>query len=421
MERYSLNLSPRYAASWGAWEVAREILCNAIDAAPDGMKVVVEGANELRVTTPTVPDLSELFIIGEGTKCEGGKTIGQFGEGVKLAALVAARTEGGSLVLNVPGRTIMFAFDDVMGVQVLHASVEDNPLHEFGYEAVIQMPGVSMAFAGRLLDDRTPGPREKPEQKGCRVFCKGVFVTDLSNDSIWNWNLDGLKINRDRSMVNTSEVTYSIREWLQANITPEIADTMLSNPDTLESDNVLAWMVGGKTVEAMRAAFARRHGEKSCIGTGIPKVDAQAERQGYTVAQGISAGMESCLRNAGVPKSDKVIPKGFDFEQVDGEPYRAQLAELKKLDSIIAAPGCGVFIYANREESRKGMAIVADRRIWLSQSLFSEGNELELVRTYLHEMAHLICGHDDETAEFEFALDGIAGRLGVQVLSGRSL
>lgn len=30
VKRYSLNLSPRYAPKWSAWEVAREVICNAV-------------------------------------------------------------------------------------------------------------------------------------------------------------------------------------------------------------------------------------------------------------------------------------------------------------------------------------------------------------------------------------------------------
>lgn len=79
LSRYSLNLSTRYASEWGSWEVARELICNAIDASPEGMKVDVQGSDTLIVTTPTVPNVAELFVIGEGSKAPGGKTIGQFG------------------------------------------------------------------------------------------------------------------------------------------------------------------------------------------------------------------------------------------------------------------------------------------------------------------------------------------------------
>lgn len=418
MERYSLNLSPRYAASWAAWEVAREVICNGLDASPDDMKVTVEGANELRVTTPTVPDLSELFIIGEGTKCEGGKTIGQFGEGIKLAALVATRTEGGSLVLNTPGKTVTFAFDDVYGVPVLHASVDDNPLHESGYEAVIQMPGISMAFAGKLLDDRAEGPKEKTSVSPMRVFCKGVYVSDIRQESIWDWNLPRLNINRDRSMVNSSDVLDKIGTWLALNVTPEIADRLVADSAAVESNYVLLYHRSEKLIAAVVAAFQRKHGEKCCLATNVPSADARAEREGYNVVADVSVGMMEMLERGKIVKAHLVIPKDHDLEPVDIEPHRAAIKKLRQLDLVTGAPLFSVHVFSNRSEARKGFTVYADRRVWLSEGLFTPGNELELVRTYLHETAHVMSDSGDETQEFEHALDGIAGRLGMQLLSG---
>lgn len=418
MERYSLNLSPRYAANWAAWEVAREVICNGLDASPDDMKVTVEGANELRVTTPTVPDLSELFIIGEGTKCEGGKSIGQFGEGIKLAALVATRTEGGSLVLNTPGKTITFFFEDVMGVKVLHANVKDNPIHESGYEAVIQMPGISMAFAGKLLDDRAEGPKEKSSVSPMRVFCKGVFVSDLRNESIWDWNLSGLKINRDRSMVSSTDVFSEIGAWLAQNVTPEIADRLVADPEAVEANYVLLYHRSEKLVSAVVAAFRRKHGDKCCLATGVPRADARAEREGYNVVADVSVGMAEMLDRGKIVKAHLVIPKDHDLEPVDIEPHRAAIKKLRQLDTIVGAPLFSVHVFSNRSEARKGFTVCIDRRVWLSEGLFTPGNELELVRAYLHETAHIMSDSDDETQEFEHALDGIAGRLGMHVLAG---
>ena len=127
---FSLNLSPRYAPDWTAWEVAREIICNAIDASPEDFRVTPHGDNQLKVWTPTVPDLCELFVIGQGSKSPGGSTIGQFGEGLKMAALVATRTEGGRFRVKLPGQDVRFMFDESMGAALpinIPTTVADSP------------------------------------------------------------------------------------------------------------------------------------------------------------------------------------------------------------------------------------------------------------------------------------------------------
>jgi len=209
METINLNLSPRYVPNWGAWEVAREIICNAIDAAEDKMQCQVEGADKLIVTTPTVPDMGELFIIGEGSKTVGGNTIGQFGEGLKVAALAACRAPGGSLTLYVPGKRITFGFAPIFGKDVLHAYIEpDN--HSDGYRAEIVMHGCAFAFVGRLLDDRTPRAMEKSCGTGFKCYVKGVFVSEFGNDAIWDWNLGNVRMNRDRSLVLEKDISEAI-------------------------------------------------------------------------------------------------------------------------------------------------------------------------------------------------------------------
>ncbi len=113
-----------------------------------------------------------------------------------------------------------------------------------------------------------------------------------------------------------------------------------------------------------------------------------------------------------------VLPKNHDLEPVNIDDYREQVAWLRKLDNLISAPNFTIKLFANRDDSEKGRADLEDNIMWLSVGLFSAGNELELARTYLHELGHLMSQSGDATKKFEYALDGIAGRLALAYLDG---
>lgn len=415
--KYSLNLSKRYVADWGAWEVAREIICNALDAAPDDLSIHPKGADELIVSTPTVPDLSELFIIGEGTKAVGGDTIGQFGEGLKLAALVATRS-GGSLTLNLPNKRVTFSFENVMDVDVLHAKIDDEPNGLTGYVATIRMTGVSTVYAGRLLADRSSGPQPK-HGKDLTIFVKGIFVSLVDAESIWNWNLNKLKINRDRSMVSTSEICYRIGDWLEDHMTGDMADQIVAaTDDEIEANEALELYHGGNTKRLLPPAFKRLHGDNAVTKSDIQANNERARADGMnpvSVSDGIRRAIRWSIRSA-----DEWKIKAGQLQSLDYAPFKSQIDTLRTLDKLIDAPLVKVCVFEPEDDALFSYADRAERIVWLSKRLFTDGEALLLTRTYLHEMAHIISQAEDCTRKFEDTLDDLNGRLAMHILGGKS-
>lgn len=412
-QTYNLNLSPRYAPGWNAWEVAREVICNAIDADADGMRITPNGQDTISVWTPTVPDIAELFVIGQGSKSPGGNTIGQFGEGLKMAALVTTRTKGGSFKCLLPTSTVTFAFETVFGQEVLHAQIEDASNAD-GYEVVITMPGIANSFDGKILDSQENGPRPKREPDALNVYCKGVHICELPNiKSIWDWNLNDIAINRDRSMVSTYDIARRISDQLDFHLTPELIEGITANPDSLEGTQGLELTYNGESLKKIADGFRARYGENMVLMAADHATNEIARQNGY---RPVPLPEITAKRLAGFIKSaEEVLPRNHDLESVDISKYAEQIARLRRLDDILAAPPFSLSIFASRSESLKGRADIDDVRIWLSESLFTSGNELELVRTYLHELGHICSSANDLTSDFEFALDGIAGRLAMKV------
>ncbi len=417
-QRYSLNLSPKYAPNWSAWEVAREIICNAMDACSD-YRVQAINDNCLTVWTPTIPELSEMFIIGQGSKNPGGSTIGQFGEGMKMAALVATREPEGSMKLQIPGKQVEFKFVQVLGADVLHAEVKDGP-DCTGYLVSIEMPGIGFAFDGKILDNKNDGPQPKHCADEMRIFCKGIFVGAIKEPSLWDWNLNSLTINRDRSMVDPTSVKSAMAIWFEYHAEDEqIAQVMSGDKDAFEQKSGIQYTWSGSLAEKFANAFKNAFGEMAVLAEASDYHQISlAEGKGYRPIE-LSDAMRDKIRYM-VPTPAKVLAESMDLEPITPDIYmRSSIDRLRTLDSILCAPAFSVHVYANRGETFKGQARHQDHQLWLSEQLFTPGNEQELIRTYVHEVAHLISGGaQDATLQFEHALEGMCGRLALSYLDG---
>jgi hypothetical protein len=94
MQKFEITVSPDYVAKWTIVDAVRELLQNAIDAETTGHLMRVEyneKSEELTVHSVGAKlDISSL-LLGTTSKANDAKSIGQFGEGYKIATLVLLR------------------------------------------------------------------------------------------------------------------------------------------------------------------------------------------------------------------------------------------------------------------------------------------------------------------------------------------
>ena len=416
-ESYNLNLAKTYVPKWGAWEVAREIVCNAIDADPDGWRVHTTGQDTLKVTTSTVPELSQLFVVGQGTKRPGGDAIGQFGEGVKMAALAATRIDQCCLTLRTPSQTITFEWREVLGVETLHAIVSEERNGD-GFEATVTLPGVVQAHKDRIHQGLSIGPKHRVDPSGMGVYLKGVYIATIPGVALWDWNLSDCETNRDRGMVSDWQVRWSIGAWLQANMTIDHARAILCNPTSIEADALEFHYESDHCKMMLLKAFKAIHGDAILAVGG--ESDQIAARKGYQIAYLDNKVLRDALGSAGVQSSVNITHLTYDLVPVpDQSKYRGDIRELQRLDQIVAAPPFSVRVFEVRDDDLLGYAdFKHDMVLWLSAQLFTEGNTALRVRTYLHEVAHFTSSAFDGSVGFENGLDGIASRLAMHILNG---
>jgi len=411
----SLNLSPDYASNWGAWEVAREFICNAIDADPDGMKIEHEGVNLLRISTETVPEIADIFIIGKGSKGIGSEKIGQFGEGMKMAALVCTRMKNATCMMRIPGKEITFRFEKVMGTKVLHAQVTPCKKHKEGYLVEVRMPGIVKAYEGKILDSREHGIVGPAKEEFMKIYSKGIYLCQVDNKSLWDWNLNDISMNRDRAMVSNFDIRLKISNFFDAKMTGELAKEMITHEQSYESETISGLIHAAEARQRLADAFVEVHGEEACIAADKDVTNERAQSKGKIPVK-VNENLKTCLIGGGIKTAGHFLTAIDDLESVEIEPYQSQIDLLRSFDSILQPPNFQISIFQNREEASKGISQINDRRMWLNESLFAAGNTLELLRTYFHELAHFTSEAGDATVLFEHAQDAISGKLGMRIL-----
>ena len=410
---YNLNLARTYLPQWGAWEVAREIICNAIDADPD---FVAESASpdRLKVSTSTTPSIAEMLVIGHGSKGPGADTIGQFGEGLKMAALAATRA-GGRLTLRDASHTVTFGFESTLGVDSLVAHLGE-PEVESGFEADIEMPMVGTIYRDRIIAGLNEGPFRLAAQGHTQVFVKGVYITTIGGGSVWDWNFTSqMSLNRDRSMVSDFDVSWAVAQWFGSYITDDHARAILTHSEgSLERKAMQYAKTYNRVLTALRKAFVGVYGEKAVLSNGSD-ADTAARALGYNTIPINPPEFREVLVHAGIRLSDAVAEVRHRLDAADHTPYQNAIAELRRLDRYINAPNATVRVFSG-DVSQMGLADTDEMVIWLNESLFLNGCERDRVATYLHEMAHIMSGAADETRRFESALDSIAASFALEVL-----
>lgn len=408
--KYSLNLSPKYAPNWSAWEIAREFVCNAIDAAPNEYKTESPNANTLRVWTPTAPSIAEMFMIGEGSKGPGGGTIGQFGEGAKIAALACTRLKGSRIAIHTKDANITFGFEDVLGSECLHAYVEDASNPE-GMTVDIQSPGIASSIAGRIFAGIEDGPMS-PCNGIPKLYVKGVFIAEHDAPALWDWNLKDVTINRDRAMPDVNSFKWEIVYWLAAHGQDSHFDALIAaDRECIELDHArYSWDTNFH--RKLKAAAERKYGEKFCLRTTNDEANANAKKHGYKDIN-CSEWLAYALKQAGVKLSTDIEMSRSSLEPVDSKKYSDQIRRLRRMTDFLNVSCPTVCIFKNNTVSLMGLAQRDDNQLWLNEFLFTESNEFELVRTFLHELAHFISESGDATRNFENALDWIAATFAV--------
>lgn len=253
MSRFELSLSPQYVGSWKVVDAIRELFQNAID------QETVDPANKMFFAYDKASQVLSIgnkssvldkktLLLGESTKVDDKRTIGQFGEGYKIAALVLLRLGKQLKIYN-------YGVSEVWEAKIIKSrrynanilvfdvtekrfwqSVPDNDLTIVingitpeEYDDIVAsnlhfhtLENTYLTSYGSILYDA--------EYKG-KVFVNGLFVADVV-DLQYGYDIKPayLELDRDRRLVKDFDLQWRTSSmWNESNDTDKALSLVQRN------------------------------------------------------------------------------------------------------------------------------------------------------------------------------------------------
>lgn len=208
---HTLTLTPDYVSGWSEWEAIRELLQNAIDQRiMNKSRVIFEYENEELIIGSTNSVLSPKTLLLGMTDKRNSKTLGQFGEGYKLALLVLTRLSYKVEIRNGSELWIpKFEYNEEFESHLL-------VIHRYSAEdcggVFFHITNVSEDIFGIITEKYLPDVPFNiildEDHLRKKIFVGGLFVCEIDDlEYGYNFSPNRLVLDRDRSMASTFEVS----------------------------------------------------------------------------------------------------------------------------------------------------------------------------------------------------------------------
>lgn len=206
------SISFEYVPNWGLEQAIRELIQNCIDN-----KGHVSNDDETLslINENTVLSTQSLYL-GVTDKRDDKSFIGQHGEGLKLALLVLAREKIEVEIINGSSVWIPFFKKNDHGVRVLCIKVEERNLMNSSFRVTIKGDlgfDIHDLYLGLGTVDQScldSDMRLSHKKHAGRLYSNGLYVSDI--DSIYGYNLNGLELERDRSIACMYDLQCKLKD-----------------------------------------------------------------------------------------------------------------------------------------------------------------------------------------------------------------
>ena len=419
-EEFDVNLTLTYEnENWEEWHIIREFISNALDSVNmDISKVEIntqEGFVHIHDMGTGYP-MVYAKRIGASSKKNDSTSIGQFGEGSKLAMLACIRKEI-QVMLCSQNWMIVPKSVESEGQQILMYDIfeTDEPIPgsvvvieatEGILEIINDLPSYFLHYNNCvcLFGSLKAGICPLPSSNKARLYNKGVYVKDII--ALYSYAISLEKLNRDRDLISQSDMAYAIRDlWenvsdkeliknlLTASMLPnEQKQQFIEFRSTLYSNHKDIW------AEAFREMF----GLTACLFSD-EIASREASHLGFNVVK-----MDYCFNNiltSGGIKYDKhglsddyefVFSSNLDNEEkttLNKLPLYAQLAGFEIPSEI------KVFDEYKNHDDIPGLYNPVNQQVYLRKDIL-KSNFPEALYTFLHELNHFETCSDDMSREF---------------------
>ena len=229
MSKVELTVSPNYVPTWTIVDAVRELFQNALDQEtidPDNKAEwnYNEESCTLHISNKKASLEVNSLLLGHTTKASDSKTIGQFGEGYKIATLVLLRNDKNVVFYNYGMREIWkprFVKSRKFGTNVLTFFIEKQPVWNAPANAnlTIAIENISAEEYAEIVNSNLHirSDYEVLEETKFgqildltgKVFVNGLYVCEYKPYQYgYNFKPEYLRLDRDRKMANDFDLRW---------------------------------------------------------------------------------------------------------------------------------------------------------------------------------------------------------------------
>lgn len=346
--KYELTISTKYVPDWTYVEAVRELLQNAIDneAVDENNKyeaVYLADEEKLNISNKSSKLTLDTLLLGVSTKRNDDRTIGQHGEGYKIAFMVLAREGKKVTVYNYGANEVwnvkLVKSKRYNGEEIVQVEVDKNPIWKKApnNNLTIVIDSISNSDYENIQKDCIMLRDEYPESYKSEVgniltdenevgniFVRGLFVF---KDPLLKYGYDiqvPVKLDRDRNNISNYDCrSLEAKMWLFAAFgNKEVADKLakMSLDEVYDVDYI-------KYLAPFYREYLNKPAESilSLLDDKDSFITSDSERYEYALKRGIKTTLISSQAMEIVRHSNKYVA----HELSDYNPSRDLLERLK--------------------------------------------------------------------------------------------
>lgn len=425
-------ISSGYASNWTMQMALKELIANALDADSSAKVTFDEATNVTLISDKGEGISTKHLLFGESNKDKSDSNIGMFGEGMKMAALVAARNRK-TFVVTTKGMRYEAKLErdsrfnaDVLVIHLQPSRKRIGTDIEVG-STVSEFNAAKSNFLvfNKNYVEIEDGILESNGSKSA-VFVNGCFVQHIN--SLYSYNLKKKDmLNRDRNTVDDQKLRSEVEMKWKFTKNKDLIEKFLrcQNNDKLELQ--LNFTPFSSAMSAWKAVVKKLF-DKCCFASGTDH-DGVARDKGFRLLMGIPHLIASILSACGVPSSMEAVKLRGDEKDVK---KRANESDLTAVGKRRWNKAMKIFTKLYGSRLAKRIEIVAEfgenPQDGITLGLYNPNTDMvyilldlinndkaypffRLMGTLIHEHMHRTTGEADRTRGFERGLTEELGRL----------
>lgn len=431
---HGVGISPNYVRGWSIEEAIREILQNYIDSRNE---FDCSGHIGWRNGRATVRDYGEgikpkHLVMGISEKAK--TSIGQFGEGLKLALLVFAR-EGRDIVVKTRNRKIVPEIKHskqyqtdviVLNMECINNEVEGTKIQ---FECSEEELEIGKSYFMEFMDKKREGFKWMDKMDGIskpggNIWVHGSKVGEIE-DMLFSYHFDDSEaqrlVARDRGIVDSNELQHKIKIKIcstrSVNTMKALFEKLKDDETCWELNNIsmYGYIINEDDKPLWKRAITEVFGEDPML-SDTAEHNQRARYKGYDNIISIrNMSWESLIHNLGVPKVSEVLAK----EGIHSNTLTR--SELNQLEERILSKS--IEIVSDYYHDVRGKVRIVEEfynkpqmqgacykgKIYIKRDRLN--TLANTVNTILHEAVHDKTGYDDCSAEIEQEWNDLAAKL----------